>query len=302
MKKNAARYVLLLAVFACIPSNAKAAEVYLESSRGTIAVGDTVVVTAKIDAQGAAINTVQGNISLASGKNGLTAQEFSLGNSVLGLWPRTPSLSADKTTVSFTGGVPGGFDIEGATLFKIIYRATKAGDVIIAPQNIVAFANDGAGTELPVTARDLTIAVTAAKAGAAPVDDWASVVATDTTPPEPFIVVLGQDPSIYDGQKFAFFSAVDNQSGVSYYDVSENGAPAVKSGSVYVLQHQTGDVGLVVTAYDKAGNKRTETYSSSAGASRRSLWLTIAALVIVLLVFVRVWRKGKNAKNAPTNI
>ncbi len=297
MKKNNIKYLLLIFLFGLIPSNAKAATVYLESSRGTISVGDTVVVTAKIDAQGATINTVQGNIVLTSGKNDVTTQEFSLGNSILGLWPRTPSLSNDATAVSFTGGVPGGFNIEGATLFKIIYKATKAGNVVITPQDMTIFANDGKGTELPVIVRNITLDVKQAQTGVAATDDWSSVVAQDTTPPEPFIVVLGQDPSIYNGQKFAFFSAIDNQSGISYYDVSENNGPIVKSGSTYVIQNQNEKINLVVTAYDKAGNKRVVTYSSS--ENRPVSWPTVITGVLLILLIVWVYKKmRKGKKNA----
>ena len=294
------KYILLAVMLGFVPFSASAATVYLDSSRISISVGDTVVVTAKINAEGVTINTVQGDIVLTSGASDVTTQEFSLANSAFGLWPRTPSLSSDKTDISFVGGVPGGFNIEGATLFSVIYHATKAGTVTITPKNIIAFANDGKGTKLSVTVKNLTINVATAQTGSTLVNDWGSVLAQDTTPPAPFIVVLGQDSSIYNGQKFAFFSAVDNQSGIAYYDVSENGAPVVRSGSTYVLQNQKGDVSLAVTAYDKAGNKRSATYPSS--GSTGVSWLTVIISVLVILIVVRVYkkmnkkmRKNKNA-------
>jgi hypothetical protein len=319
MKKSTnIKYALLLIVLlGFLPVKAFAATVYLEASRTSVSVGDTVIVTAKINAGGTTINTVEGDVTLTSGGANLAVQEFSLANSAFGLWPRTPSLSKDGLTVSFVGGVPGGFNIEGATLFNIIYQVKKVGTVAIAPESIVVYANDGKGTKLPVQTKGLTLNISPAKAGSAPVSDWGSVVALDTTPPEPFIIVLGQDPSIYNGQKFAYFSAVDNQSGIAYYDVSENGAPAARSGSTYVLQDQSGNVKLAVTAYDKAGNKRTATYPAMPAASTGSTvpsgsvgswfagisWLTV---IIVVLIIVIAWvlyrklrRKSKNDASAP---
>ena len=291
--------LLLIAFVGFLPTHASAAVVYLESSRDTISVGDTVIVTVKINAEGKTTNTVDGDVAIKSGGDSVNVKEFSLANSAFGLWPRTPSLSKDGQVISFVGGVPGGFNIEGATLFKIIFEAKKEGTVTIAPQNIIAFANDGQGTKLPVTLKNLVLTVTPKKEGTTPNDEWSALVASDTTPPEDFIVVLGQDPSLFNGKKFAYFSAVDNQTGVAYYDVSENGAPAVRTGSAYVLQDQKDDVKLVVNAYDKAGNKRTETYPSN---KNRSLWgvnwfaviVTLFVIIILRIVYKKLRKSKKN--------
>jgi hypothetical protein len=198
--------------------------------------------------------------------------------------------------------VPGGFNIEGATLFKIIFQAKKEGSVTIAPQGVLVHANDGLGTTLPVQLKSLVITVGAKKA--ATTDDWGAVVARDTTAPEDFIIVLGQDKALFSGSKFAYFSAVDNQSGISYYEVSENGAPAVRSGSTYVLQNQNEDVTLSVTAVDKAGNKKVSNYSMAAtpnSVSNNINWVAVGIAVVLLVIVIMVIKKKKNSKNnAPT--
>jgi hypothetical protein len=294
------KYALVIAVLGFLPVSASAATVYLESSRPTIAVGDTVILSTKVNAEGTTINTIEGDVVVRSGGSSITAQEFSLANSAFGLWPRTPSLSKDGQTISFVGGVPGGFNIEGATIFKTVFVAKKEGTVTIAPQNIVAYANDGKGTKVPITSKGLTLTVTTKKADVPANDEWGSLVAKDITPPEDFIIVLGQDAKMFDNKIFAFFSALDNQSGISYYEVSENGAPAVRSGSTYVLQNQSRDTKLVVTAYDKANNKKSAEYPSStslaAGQSTSWVWIVVTVLVVIILVMM-FKRKGKNKKN-----
>ena len=289
-----------------LPASASAATVYLEASRSTIAVGDTAIVAVKINADGAVLNTVDGSVSLKGSSGGkLVVQQFSLANSSFGLWPRTPSLSQDGSSISFVGGVPGGMSIEGATLFKIIVTATSTGKITITPGNTSVFANDGQGTKLPLQVKGIVITVVPKTSNSATVDDWSSVVATDTTPPQPFIVVLGRDPSIFDGKKFAFFSAVDNQSGIDHYDVSENAAAPVRSGSTYVLQDQNGTPQLTVTAYDKAGNQRVAFYPTGQPVQQGIAWLSIAVvvllIVVVYVILKKISKKMKRNKNTPSS-
>ncbi|HRH26295.1 MAG TPA: hypothetical protein PLF31_02395 [Candidatus Paceibacterota bacterium] len=300
MKKIYTLFIALVASLTFIPAFASAAVVYVEPSRTTISVGDTVILNVKINAEGTTINTVDGDIATVSGGSSVEVKEFSLANSAFGLWPRTPSLSADGKLVSFVGGVPGGFNIEGATMFKIIYEAKEAGEVTISPVNISAYANDGSGTKLPVQVRNTVITVQEKNSNEPVVDEWKAIIAQDVTPPRDFIVVPGQDASLFEGKTFVFFSAVDNETGISYYEVSENGAPAVRSGSTYVLQNQTDPVMLSVTAYDKAGNKKLATYNSE-DAQAGTPWniVGIVGALLVLVVLVVGYRKmKKNTVNA----
>jgi uncharacterized protein YpmB len=294
MKKNNFKYVLLLVSMLIVPMSASAATVYVESSRNTISVGDTAIVAIKINADGAVLNTVDGEVAIKATKGNVSVQEFSLANSAFGLWPRTPSLSQEGHLITFVGGVPGGFSIEGATMFKVIVEAKKEGVVTISPQNLSVFSNDGKGTKLPVTMKDFNITVVAKKQGVPAQNDWASIVSQDITPPEKFIIVLGQDKNLFEGKKFAFFSAVDNQSGIDHYDVSENGGAVVKSGSTYVLQDQGDNVKLNVVAYDKAGNKQIGSYEGAPNKIN-TIWIVVA-IVVVILVVLRFYKKSKRNK------
>ncbi len=289
------KFIIFAVLFSVLPASVSAATVYLESSRNTISVGDTAVVAVKINAEGGVLNTVDGEIGMKSLLNNVVVQEFSLSNSSFGLWPRTPSLSTDGKTVSFVGGVPGGFSIEGATLFKMIIEARKEGTVIISPQNISVFANDGAGTKMPVTMKNLAIRVVPKNPNTPVQNDWAGIVAQDAVAPESFIIVLGQDNSLFQGKKFAFFSSVDNQSGIDYYEVSENGRPAVRSGSTYVLQDQSENVTLDVVAVDKAGNKKTASLRSGKDGIA---WPFVIVVVILGVIGKWLYRRWKNKRNA----
>ncbi len=286
------KFIITIAVLLALPAVTNASTVYVESSKSTISVGDTAIITVKVNAEGAVLNTVEGEVSVKSTTGGgVVVQEFSLANSSFGLWPRTPSLSKDGNLISFVGGVPGGFSIEGATLFKIIVEAKKEGTITIAPQNMVTYANDGKGTKVPVKQKPISIKIDASKQGVPASNEWNDVIASDVTPPEDFIVVIGQDSTLFDGKKFAFFSSLDNQSGISHYEVSEDGAPVVRSGSTYVLKNQSDSVKLTVTAYDKANNKKTANYPVSESWFGSVSWLSVIVVVLLIVVIRFIIKK-----------
>jgi hypothetical protein len=299
------KYLVLLLVIGFIPSFASAANVYLETSRNTVSVGDTFIVTVKVDSEKTSINSVEGDIVLEGNNNNVTVNDFSLAKSIFSLWPRTPSLSKDGNTISFVGGVPGGFDLDKTILFNIIVEANKEGDIKISPKNMAIYANDGKGTRVPINLSSLDIKVSPKNDGNASINEWNSLVSSDKKNPEDFTIVVGKDASLFEGKRFAFFTAVDNQSGISYYEVSENGKPAIRSGSMYVLENQDDNStpSLKVTAYDKAGNKTTSIYKTP-GFAIFGFSLTF---IIILIIIVIIWfatrkiKKNKIKKNVQIN-
>lgn len=291
----------MVAIAFVIPQVSSAATVYVEASRNTISVGDTAIVAVKINAEGGIINTIEGDVAVSSSAKNAVVQEFSLANSAFGLWPRTPSLSTDGKTISFVGGVPGGFSIEGATVFKIILEAKTPGRVTISPKNISVYQNDGQGTRLQTQLKDIVIDIVGARASGEVVNDWAAIVSQDLGKPEDFIIVPGQSDSLFEGKKFVFFSAIDNQSGIDYYEVSENGQPAVRSGSTYVPQDQSDKLKLTVTAFDKAGNKKVAKYSAQGDGISWMFVIVVVLAGVVLKVAYKVWKRRKNASSFGQN-
>jgi hypothetical protein len=286
------KYIITILVSVILPLTASASTVYIESSKSNISVGDTAIITVKVNAEGAVLNTVEGEISIKSTIPGsAVVQEFSLANSSFGLWPRTPSLSTDGNLISFVGGVPGGFSIEGATLFKIIIEAKKEGALTITPQNMVTYLNDGKGSKAPVKQKAISIKIDPVKQGIPATNEWNDILASDVTAPEDFIIVIGQDNTLFNGKKFAFFSALDNQSGISHYEVSEDGTPAVRSGSTYVLKNQSDSVRLTVTAFDKANNKKIAIYPISQSWFASISWSFVIVIVLIVIIIKFILKK-----------
>ncbi len=300
------KYLVLFLALSFVPSMASAANVYFEASKNTISVGDTIIISAKIDSLKTSINTVEGDVVLGSNNGSVVVNDFSLAKSIFSLWPRTPSLSTDGNTISFVGGVPGGFDFDKAVLFSFIVEADKEGEITISPKNIAIFANDGKGTRVPADLSSLTIKILPKNEGVAPNNEWIGLVASDKTNPENFTIIIGKDNSLFEGKRFAFFTAVDNQSGISYYEVSEDGKPAIRSGSTYILANQDENItpNLKVTAYDKAGNKTVSVYKKVGTTIFGYSLNFIITLLVIIIVFFAVKRilKIRRARKIKNNV
>src|SRR3989344_5120826 len=97
---------------------------------------------------------------------------------------------------------------------------------------------------------------------------WSAVsryrVNIDTTPPKPFSITFPHGKSGFAPQPVVFFSAIDNESGISHYDIKigdDEELPKIAPDTVsnpYLLTPQlTGKHTLFVLAIDKAGNMRS---------------------------------------------
>jgi hypothetical protein len=264
---------------------------YLEMAPGTVSTGDTIVVRAYLDTDAAASNALDGTINLSGSSSTVQIREINLAESILTLWPHAPALSADGKSISFTGGLPGGFTGVRLLLFSIVVAAKAPGTIIFTPSHSTLYLHDGKGTGVPVIGRAFTLAIVAAQSGVAPRDEWQSAVSGDTTPPASFTIEYGQDPSVHDGKKYIFFQTTDTGSGIDYYEVREGNSPPVRSGSTYVLQDQVHPAMLTVYAYDRAHNVRTSVYNEKGTNNfTTSLLLLLVGILLIIGIVWRLWR------------
>jgi hypothetical protein len=284
-------YITLLTLAFFVPLGLSASTVYIDSSQTEFHVGDRAVLNVRLNTEGKSINTVEGNISLDIPIGVASVGDLSLSQSSFSLWPRKPSLSANGRSISFVGGIPNGLNSDNAILFKIIINLEKPGSVNFAPNDVVAYLNDGKGTKQIVSPKDLNLNVLQGGATVTAQDTWKKTLSDDKTPPESFEVILGQEGSVFDGKKFLSFSTIDKQSDVKYYEVIEGNNPPVRSGNTYVLQNQDKVGQITVLAYDSAGNVRKEVFNKSYA----NLYYILAVLVLLRLV-MWIYKKRKNGK------
>jgi len=302
LKRNIRLLTLVLGVLV-VPQSVYAAKIYLEAEHTAFFVSDTVLVDVKVDTEGKEINAIDGRILLDQIPAVATVRDLSVAGSVFSLWPEKPTLSEDLKMVSFAGGVPSGFNEPGATLFKIAFDLKTAGNVTLTPTDISAYLNDGKGTKDVASVQKLTIAVATPKTGYTSVNDLDRLVAGDTTLPEPFDIIAGQDSSVFEGKKFLSFGTTDSQSGVKYYEVTEGALSPVRREGTYVLQDQVTGNTVTVAAYVAAGNRREAVYTPEPVVKPEPVptplpsYLLIALATVVLLLlgtFVFFVRRRRN--------
>lgn len=273
------------------PLSASAASIYLDPSSGTYGPGDTFVVNVRLNPDGECVNAAE--MTLKYPPESMRAADFSKGSSIFTLWVQEPKINTKAGTVTFSGGVPGGYcgriqgdpsltNIIGKVIFSVTNASAKRADIIVSEPAV--YLNDGLGTRVvPETINSLIKLVPQATLSANP---WLTEVGADTLPPDPFDVQVESTRNVFSGKYYAVFSTVDKQSGIDHYEVVENGVwqPAK---SPHVLADQSLKGGIEVRAIDKAGNIRLGNYAEGSVPPRVTGiedYMSLIVLVILLAV------------------
>lgn len=141
--------------------------------------------------------------------------------------------------------------------------------------------------------------------------DWSKKISyrvmVDSTPPEPFKLEIGKDPSMFDGKYFLSFSATDKSSGIDHYEVFEErkktfgkeiAAKWQRVASPYVLKDQELKSIIRVKAIDRAGNERIEELLLPAKPFPYwVLGLILLGVAIIALFFAIIRKRRKQAKS-----
>ena len=330
MFKISLQEVFLFAVvvffLATTPSQVSAALLYFDPGEANVYRGDTVTLGLRIDTdEGECINAVDAVINYDSS---IKAIDVSRGDSILNLWVQNPVIDEAAHTISFAGGVPGGYcgRIPGDprltnVLVELVFQSpgfvigagnNPSGRVWVDERSQI-FLHDGLGTNATVRLQDAKINLLP-NAGTENSDTWRSEVRADAELPSDFSITLSKGDTAFSGKYFITFNAVDKQSGIDHYEVMEEpieeynsfiwgraDAPWIVAESPYVLKDQSLNSTIRVRALDKAGNERMETLipdNALRSISRGTLfmWITITlgtVLVGSLLAFVLWKRKQK---------
>lgn len=279
-----------------LPCLVSASNVYLETAHKEFFVGDIILVDVKIASEDKEINTAEGKIFLDYLPDTILIKDINFSESSFPLWPNKPSLSDDLKTISFTGGVPNGLKHQNATLFKIALNLKNTGQVVLSPDDVSVYLNDGTGTKDNISVRNLTMNILPKKNGSTPTNDLSVLISEDKTPPLSFEIDAGQDDSVFDGKKFLSFSTIDEQSGIKYYEVREGDLQPTHSDGTYILQNQDAPTEVTVLAVDGSGNVRESVYTPPHTISYLKLIVGIL-LIILLFVILRARLQSRSKAN-----
>lgn len=301
-------------VFIICVGQANAAMLYFNLSKTEFHAGDTFIAEIKIDPQGECVNAVKADIKFS---DVLEAIDFVKSDSILVFWVEDPRIDNNIDTVSFAGGIPGGYcgktggdSDSGNMIGKIVFKAKDAGreGAKSAPVELEilntseVFLNDGLGTKANLAVRNANLDIL--KKEGIVSDAWKDEKENDRIPPEIFNIAIERDSEIFDGKYFAVFSTIDKQTGVDHYEIQENGGVWERADSPYLLKGQDIKTPIKVKAVDKAGNERiAEINSERSGLKTVAkptpdiLYILAIGIIAGLWIIIRLIIKTKGGKD-----
>lgn len=207
---------------------------------------------------------------------------FNDSGSVITNWVLRPT--ENGSSVKMEGIIPGGitgtalpeFGVFGDTeIVTLNFKGLKegSGKIVFNEGNI--YLSDGLGTTVSPFLFEKNIQVS----GFMKENKDSS---SDSTPPAKFEAKIIQHKDIAEGKLVLIFDTYDTGSGLSHFEVSEDGGSTfVLATSPFVLNTQSGKGNIIVRAYDNAGNF-SEDIVSIPSQTRGFVFIIIGAFIIVL--------------------
>ena len=300
------RILVVLFGISLLPAVAQAAAISIDSDAHTYGLGDTFIATVRLDNGDECVNAAQ--IDLSYPIEDLRAVDFSRGDSIFSLWVADPVLDTANGTVSFSGGVPGGYcgriqgdpaqsNILGKVVFTVVGAQQPETTIDLKPSSKV-YLHDGLGTPAQLALAGLSLAIESQPTLST--NPWLDAVKGDTIAPDAFSVQIESTRGVFGGKYYAVFSTTDKQSGIDHYEIFEDGIWK-RVTSPHLLKDQSLDGGVRVRAVDKAGKMRLADFDPKSVPARLysvvefvsvGLLLVIAiAAVLIRLYFARERRR-----------
>lgn len=257
---------LALLLFAADASAAEISFVHEDAS-----VGDEFEVRVFLDASDDAINAIEGTFVFPEN---IEIGEIRDGNSLVVFWIERPHQK--ENMIRFSGIIPDGYSQRDASLFSVVFSATREGSGTFDVRNAHALLNDGLGTPANLTVSRSEILI-----GEQSGEPKRVTTLEDTEPPESFRPEIAQSVAA-ESPYFVVFATQDKLSGIDSYAVHEsrwnifwvNESAWNTAESPYTLGDQSLRSFVYVRATDKAGNTRTEMLWPLRG----TLWQFLVAL------------------------
>jgi hypothetical protein len=279
-------FIISGTIFSFEIATAASLKMYVTSQTDSVRTGDTILLNiyAQSDQE---INVAEGVLVVS---NPADIVSISTGGSIMSLWPKSPTVEGRR--INFIGGTPSAVFGKSLKLFTVAIKPSTTNPIRINFEKVNANLNDGKGTRVFGTGTPFEIKVLAGADGSSSKsiqnNELSSLVSQDNTDPEPFTIEIGRDSKLYNGKYFITFFATDLDSGIDYYEVTEEGFPTIRpDGNIYVLHNQNLDKKVKVKVFDHAGNSRVETF----GGKPTPLWVRIlGAVLLVGVVGTAIYR------------
>ena len=255
-------------------------ETFYFESQSTIKVGEEIPVKILMKGGSSPVNGVSLEVNFNDDVLEYVSSNDS--GSVITNWVLRPTQNG--SSVKMEGIIPGGiigtalpeFGVFGDTeIVTLMFKAVKEGEAKIVFNEGNIYLSDGLGTIVHPFLFEKNINVS----GFLKEEQG---LPTDSIPPAKFDAKIIQHKDIADGKFVLIFDTYDTGSGLSHFEISEDGGSSFTTAvSPYVLATQSGKGNIIVRAYDNSGNFSEDTASITDKGKGIALVL-IGALIIVV--------------------
>lgn len=269
-------YPAVLLMGFLLPQTILAAQIVFSVSPNTIPGDNAVILDVSLIPEGdESINAIEGRIGiLGEGAESITDVVIESGDSLFTLWPAPPTYHKAEKIIRFTGGVPNGVTEKGKILSLRLFTNEEE-PITVSWLGGTAYQDDGLGTPVGISSRSITFVPESGT------PNKIRATSEDTKPPSIHSIEISSDIDVFEGGNFLSIHATDDITGVSHYEVIEDGKVTRVENGPYQLRNQTMQQPLHITVYDKAGNSISVKYPEE----KMNLFkLGIGALLFLLIV------------------
>lgn len=210
--------------------------------------------------------------------------------SVITNWVLRPTQNG--SSIKMEGIIPGGiigtalseFGVFGDTeIMTLIFKGKKEGSGKVVFNDGSIYLSDGLGTTIRPFLFEKNISINGFL-------KESQDKSKDTVPPAMFDAKVVQHKDLADGKLVLIFDTYDTGTGLSHFEVSEDGGGTfVLATSPYVLSTQSGKGNIIVRAYDNAGNFYEDTVSLP--IKDRSIVLILIGALIIIVFSIKYKRR-----------
>jgi len=279
MKYNFVITALLFILF--VPHVLFAAQVVFSVSPNTVP-GDNAVIldVSLIPSEGESINAIEGRIGiLGEGTESVTDVIIETGDSLFSFLPVPPHYENGEKIIRFTGGGPESVTEKGK-LFSVRLFASEEKPLTVSWLGGLAYQDDGFGTAVGISSRSITFTPQSG------VPNQIRSTSEDVKPPQITSIAISSDEDVFEGQSFLSIHATDDTSGISHYEVTENGDVTRFESGPYLIRNQNMEQPLHVTVYDKAGNSISVKYPEE-NTNLIVVWASIMSVLLIAIIAIR---------------
>lgn len=290
-------FCVLVIIFGLCGSiqSAQAAEIFWRLPNPLINLRHTFVADVVLDGSGESVNAIEGTVHLKG--SALKLEKIINANSIISLWVTTPTVPAIGQDIPFAGLITGGYSGRQGLLFSLVLTGQEGGSTVITVDALKAYLNDGLGSPVTVSVREVTVDVNPAIIESpTPILNFGD----DVELPEDFTPLISRDKNLFNNKWFIAFSTQDKQSGVARYEIQELPGTITKPrpevwvpvSSPYQLQDQRLTSTIFLRVFDNAGNTRVVMIPPKIGQTYS--WTVIySILIVIILLLIFVWWKRR---------